>query len=243
MKEEKGIQSLERGMALLKILSEKGPQTASTLARGLGIHQSSASRLLLSLQKAGFVRKPAYHSFALDYGVLSFAGIAMAHFPIIGASAKISALLHNETGCGAAVAILQDDRLLYLSRIASSSDGRPILVDDSSFPLHRSALGLLLAHGKGKKEFCRLMKNSAESLGEPVSELGLYRMVTDSLSKHGILFLRDWQGHKFNAVRLFEADGRQGALAIFSGQKDQPLGKLKACLEKGSLEIESMLRK
>ena len=104
-----GIQSLDRGLEILKLLAEEGRITASFAAARLGIHQSSASRLLMSLQKAGLVRKPDFHSFAPDFGLLSFAGMAMEGFPEAAASVEVCDRIARESGHCASVATLMLD--------------------------------------------------------------------------------------------------------------------------------------
>ena len=74
MKNNSSVQSLDRGLKVLELLAENDKMTASAIAEKLGLHQSSASRLLNSLVTAGLVCKPSFHSFSLDYGVLLFAG-------------------------------------------------------------------------------------------------------------------------------------------------------------------------
>ena len=66
----KGRQSFNRGLEMLRLLAERGPMSGAALARELRIGQSSASRLLQSLQEAKLVRKPGLHRFDLDYGLL-----------------------------------------------------------------------------------------------------------------------------------------------------------------------------
>jgi DNA-binding IclR family transcriptional regulator len=47
-----GVQTFDRGLEILRLLAVNKRMTASKLAQEIGIHQTSASRMLQSLQKA-----------------------------------------------------------------------------------------------------------------------------------------------------------------------------------------------
>ena len=87
VKNVQGTQALARSMEILsRLVSSHRPMTATELAETMGLHQSTVSRILGTLQGTGFVRKPDYHSFAPDYGLLTFARGAIHHFDLIQAS-------------------------------------------------------------------------------------------------------------------------------------------------------------
>lgn len=56
-----GIQSVDRSLEILRIITGRKRVTGTELAKILGIPQSSASRHLKSLYDAGYVRKPDLH--------------------------------------------------------------------------------------------------------------------------------------------------------------------------------------
>src|SRR5699024_3692979 len=65
--------ALARGLYVLRRLVESGPMSATELARELGLHQSSISRVMATLGEAGFVRKDEHGRFVPDYGVITLA--------------------------------------------------------------------------------------------------------------------------------------------------------------------------
>lgn len=73
--------ALAKGVTVLQLLVEAdGPLSASEIARRVGLHQSSVSRILSTLSAAGYVRKTGYRSFAPDFGVLSLGAAAVDKF-------------------------------------------------------------------------------------------------------------------------------------------------------------------
>ena len=74
-------QALTRGLEVLRLVAEaRGPMTSTEIARRVGLHQSWVSRVLGTLIEAGYVRKPSYHGFAADYGVLALGGNSARQF-------------------------------------------------------------------------------------------------------------------------------------------------------------------
>lgn len=233
------IQSLDRGLAILSLLGLHGRLSASAIAGELGVHQSSASRLLHSLVKAGFVRKPDFRSFALDYGVLLFAGLAMEKFPAVAASAQVCGEIHQRTGFGAAVAILQKRRLLFLARIASGASASLQLLDDSDYPVHASILGLPLCLAQGRRKMVALLRESiTRNPGRGGSDpVALADLAERSVKEHGFFYLERFLTHLFGAALPFVVDGETAVLAIFSASLRCPPDEARRILEEGIRSI------
>lgn len=226
------IQSLDRGLEILRMLSEEGRVTATAAAERLGIHQSSASRLLLSLQKAGLVRKPDFHSFAADFGLLAFAGTALNAFPEVLVAADVCRRLSQEHGCGAAAATLHRGRLVYLAWISPDFNTFK-LVDNSRFPIQRSSLGLLLAYRLGEQEMLETLAVKLEEAGSPDPRgeaVALHAMVERSVKADGLLDLKGVGANSFNYAMDFETGSGRFAYALFSEQGALELATAKAAL-------------
>ena len=224
-----GIQSLDRGLEILKLLAEEGRLTASSAAERLGIHQSSASRLLMSLQKAGLVRKPDFHSFAPDFGLLSFAGAAMESFPEVPVCADVCGRLARDYGCCSTAATLFRGRLIYLAWVEPGAPLGLKLVDDSRFPIYRSSLGLVLAYRLGRQGMLDLLeeKLSEDGVPEAASEaLRLHDLVESGMAADGFLDLKGVGHNAFNFAMDFEGESGHFAYALFAGAGE--LGKQKA---------------
>lgn len=216
--------------------------TASGLARELGLNQSSVSRLLQSLIQAGFVYKPSFQQFKLSYGVLTFAGIALEHFPLVSIGAKCCNSIHDQYGCGVTVGLIHEEHLLYMAHIADHTDSQLRVVNGLDFPLHMSSLGLLLSYIQGKEYFFRVISNSlklVQTEKKTVDEL--YQFVHDSVKNDKCLFLSSDIGryNKFNAAIPFEYDGQLAALAIFSQEKSFSVSKCRKILENGLAIIDA----
>lgn len=224
---------------MLRLLAEHGQLTASEIARKLSVHQSSASRQLRSLQDAGLVYKPDFHHFALDYGVLLLAGVAMEGFREVGAAVMVCTRIHRDTGYGTAAAVLRNGRLIYLARLAPQTDASLVLVSDSDYPVFRSSPGLAIAYaqsGEKLSETLRVCRGGEEASEGTLRTLS--RATIDSFKAHGFLYLPDFEKKKFNAASLFTTARGPAALAVFSDTHKASPEQLKPILEKGVAELE-----
>jgi DNA-binding IclR family transcriptional regulator len=216
------IQSFDRGLAILKLLASKERMTATEIAHSIGVHQSSISRLLKSLIQAGFVYKPDYHAFALDYGVLLFAGMAMEHFPEIPHIVKICTEIHIRTNLGVSTAILREDRLVYLARIGPNPDASLTLIDNSNYPIYMSSLGLILAYRQGKRKMMSLLQKSLKRTPPDSPSLtaeSIYDMVDQSIQQHGFLYMKHHTGLKFLSATTFQYSRGFAAITLLSAER------------------------
>src|SRR5699024_6769359 len=127
-KEGQRVEALARGLTVLRSLVDAGrPLSATAIAREMGLHQSSVSRLLATLADTGFVRKTAA-GFTPDFGVLSLAS-SIEQFPLIdrpraamqrigeqagGLNVSLGMLWPTDDLLPAQAGLRRDDRLLVV---------------------------------------------------------------------------------------------------------------------------------
>lgn len=134
---------LTTGLDILRILAEaEGPLTATAIAERVGLHVSNVSRTLGVLARHGYVRKPTYHSFAPDLGVLALAGAAATRLPAVARTGAAVATAARESGLTAALATVHRGQVLYLQRCAPTGEGSSAIA--GGWPLHLSVVGLRL---------------------------------------------------------------------------------------------------
>ncbi len=134
---------LANGLDILRILAEAdAPLTATAIAERVGLHVSNVSRTLRVLMQNGYVRKPTYHSFAPDVGVLALAGSAADRLPAIRLTKSSMQEAARASGLQASLAALHNDQVLYLHHC--QPDGTTVSGVAGGFPLHRSVVGLRL---------------------------------------------------------------------------------------------------
>src|SRR5512143_570854 len=168
------VRSVDRAAALMLALGEShGEAGVTELARRLGLHKSTASRLLATLQKRGLVEQDEETGkYRLGLVVirleekaertLDLRGIAMPELE------RLARLTHETTGLG----ILDADSLLT---VAQADGPNLIAVGDwtgRATPLHCVASGKVLLAAVAEREVLRIRRRGyATALGE--FEMGL----------------------------------------------------------------------
>ncbi len=155
---------LTTGLDILRILAEaEAPLTATAIAERVGIHVSNVSRTLGVLARHGYVRKPTYHSFAPDLGILALAGASAGRMPAVARTGSVIAALARTCGMQATLAALHRGQVLYLHRCQSGGEGVSAVA--GGWPLHLSVVGLRLLLDQPVKEARAALELAAKRYG------------------------------------------------------------------------------
>ncbi|HEY0443124.1 MAG TPA: IclR family transcriptional regulator [Candidatus Limnocylindrales bacterium] len=154
------VRSVDRAAALLLALGDsQGEAGVTELARRLGLHKSTASRLLATLQKRGLVEQDdETGKYRLGLVVIRLAEKAERTLDLRGIAMpeleRLARLTHETTGVG----ILDGDQLLT---VAQADGPNLIAVGDwtgRSTPLHCVASGKVLLAAMAEREVLRLVR-------------------------------------------------------------------------------------
>ena len=82
------VQSIERPATILRSFTEAEPELRVTvLARRLGLHKSTVSRILATIQQEGLVaQNPETGKYRPGLGLISLAGVALGRLDVRGVS-------------------------------------------------------------------------------------------------------------------------------------------------------------
>ena len=154
------VRSVDRAAALLLALGEcQGEAGVTELARRLGLHKSTASRLLATLQRRGLVEQDEESGkYRLGLVVIRLAERAERTLDLRGISMpeleRLARLTHETTGLG----VLDADSLLT---VAQADGPNLIAVGDwtgRSTPLHCVASGKVLMAAIAEREVLRIVR-------------------------------------------------------------------------------------
>jgi DNA-binding IclR family transcriptional regulator len=142
------VQSVDRAVAILEILAREGEAGVTEVARELGVHKSTASRLLAALDRRELVAQDtARGRFRLGVGIVRLAGAASASIELVQESRPVCRALAQEVGETANLAILSGRDALYLDQVAGPAALSPHNWAGKRIPLHATSDGkVLLAH-------------------------------------------------------------------------------------------------
>lgn len=113
-------QSIDRALELVRLASEE-PLSLTEASDVLGVHKSTAWRILQSLETARFVRRTADGSYVLGSGVIELAQRALGTLPLRQFAARPLREVQRATGCTVHLAQLLGDEIIYIDKIDSSS--------------------------------------------------------------------------------------------------------------------------
>lgn len=142
------VQSVDRALTILELLAADGELGVTEIAGRLGVHKSTASRLLGTLEAHGLADQlPDRGRYQLGIGVLRLAGATRSRLDIVRESRPVTVALAAEVGETVNVVILSGTETLYLDQVAGTSALQIHNWIGRRNPLHATANGrVLLAH-------------------------------------------------------------------------------------------------
>jgi IclR family pca regulon transcriptional regulator len=137
------INSLEKGLSILTILSQAGPQlTLTELSRAARMGLGSVSRYLQTLMELGYLtRDPVAKTYRLAPKILSLGSGLIKNMDLRARVTPYLAEVNREFGVGTQCAILDDTEIVYVERFRARSLVALDLTIGSRIPAYCTALG------------------------------------------------------------------------------------------------------
>ncbi len=142
------VQSVDRALSVLEILATHGEAGVTEVAAELGVHKSTAFRLVAVLESRGFVEQLADRGkYRLGFGVVRLAGAAAARLDIAQQGRGICEALAADLEETVNIAILDSDRAVNVSQVRGPAALSTHNWVGQGTPLHATSSGkVLLAH-------------------------------------------------------------------------------------------------
>lgn len=142
------VQSVDRAIGVLEILARSGPATVSEIAGELGVHRSTAFRLLAVLEGRGLVEQLEERGrYQLGFGIIRLAGATTARLDLVRESRPVCERLAAELGETVNVAILDADAAVNVDQVRGPAAVTSYNWVGQRTPLHATSSGkVLLAH-------------------------------------------------------------------------------------------------
>jgi DNA-binding IclR family transcriptional regulator len=136
------VQSVDRAVAILEILSRDGEAGVTEVARELGVHKSTASRLLAALDRRELVSQDtARGRFRLGVGLVRLAGAAARRLDVVQESRPVCQALARQAGETVNLGVLSGRDALYLVQVAGPAALSPHNWAGQRIPLHATSDG------------------------------------------------------------------------------------------------------
>jgi DNA-binding IclR family transcriptional regulator len=143
-----GVQSVDRALTILEVLARVGEAGVTEIAGELGVHKSTAFRLVTTLEGHRLVEQTSERGrYRLGVGVLRLAGATTARLDLVQEARPVCRQLAADTGETVNIAVLSERSALYLDQIAGSSALQPHNWVGQHIPLHATSNGKVLLSG------------------------------------------------------------------------------------------------
>jgi IclR family transcriptional regulator, pca regulon regulatory protein len=137
------VQSLERGLMVIRALDSPDPKALSEVARSTGLSRASARRFLLTLRQLGYVRE-AGGRFALTPRVLDlgYAYLSSLTLPEVAQPhlERLVARVHESSS----VSVLDGDDVVYVARVPTRRIMSVTISVGTRFPAYATSMGRVL---------------------------------------------------------------------------------------------------
>jgi len=147
------VQSVDRALTILGILARLGEAGVTEIAAELGVHKSTAFRLVATLESHGMVEQNEDRGkYRLGVGVLRLAGATTARLDVVQEARPICRRLAADSGETVNIAVLSDRSALYLDQVAGQSALQSHNWVGQHIPLHATSNGKVLLSGLSADE-------------------------------------------------------------------------------------------
>jgi DNA-binding IclR family transcriptional regulator len=139
------VQSVDRALTILEMLAREGEAGVTEIAADLGVHKSTAFRLLATLEAHRLVEQDGDRGrYRLGVGNLRLAGATTARLDLVTEARPVCRQLAVDTGETVNIAVRSETSALYLDQVAGSSALQPHNWVGQHIPLHATSNGKVL---------------------------------------------------------------------------------------------------
>lgn len=139
------IRSVDRAVAILDLLALEGWRTGAEVARELGVHRSTALRLLATLDRHGLVeRDPRTAKYRLGRHVAQLASSVRGEVDLRQASRPVCEALARELGETVTLDVLDGDQIVPIEQATGSTSVMSVNWLGTRSPVHCAASGKVI---------------------------------------------------------------------------------------------------
>jgi IclR family transcriptional regulator, pca regulon regulatory protein len=140
------VQSLERGLTVIKALDRPQPQGLSDVARTTGLTRASARRFLLTLERLGYIRQRDGR-FALTPRVLELGYAYLSSLTLPEVAHPHLERLADQVHESSSVSVLDGDDVVYVARVPTRRIMSVSISVGTRFPAYATSMGRVLLAG------------------------------------------------------------------------------------------------
>lgn len=152
------VQSVDRAVTILELLAVHGSAGVTQLARELGVHKSTASRLVAALEQRQLVEQVEERGhYRLGVGVLKLAAATSARLDLVQEARPVCRRLAAETGETVNLVVLSGGAALYVDQVCGASTLSSYNWVGQHIPIHATSNGKVLVSEHDGPDLTRLL--------------------------------------------------------------------------------------
>lgn len=180
------VQSVDRAVTILEILARSGEVGVTDLARELGVHKSTAFRLVAALERRDLVEQNnGRGKYRLGTGILRLAGATTSRLDLVQESRMVSRGLAQRTGETVNIAVLSDGAALYMDQVAGSSALQPHNWVGQRIPLHATSNGKVLLSALDRADVARQVPSLRAYTANTITSFEAFARELDDVRARG----------------------------------------------------------
>lgn len=152
-------QTVQRAIVIIEALAEQ-PRTLSEVAQLLGVHRSTALRLLQTLESSGFARQRTDGRYAVGTHLISIAQQTLDSLDLRELSTPHLRALHAKCGHTIHLAQLIDDQVIYVDKVDGTEGVRMYSRIGRPASLHASGVGKAILSQMPREHREQLLQNT-----------------------------------------------------------------------------------
>jgi DNA-binding IclR family transcriptional regulator len=157
------VQSVDRAITVMEFLSQRGWSGVTEVSRELGIHKSTAYRLLTTLRDRGLVEQDAAtEKYRLGFGLVLLARTVRADLDILRCARPVCERLSELTGETVTVAVLEGDDAVVIHQSISRASALSVDWTGLHTPLHATAAGKIFLLNMPEDQLLRVLEGPLE---------------------------------------------------------------------------------
>ncbi len=142
------VQSVDRALLVLELLADMGKGGVTEIADELGVHKSTASRLIAALESRGYVEQLSERGkYQLGIAVSRLARSRSGHLDLVKLSQDACDALSAEVGETANLAVLDENRIVNIAEAVSTAEIALQTWIGQTCPAHATSAGKVLLAG------------------------------------------------------------------------------------------------
>jgi DNA-binding IclR family transcriptional regulator len=180
------VQSVDRALSILELLARDGEAGVTEIAGELGVHKSTAFRLLATLEAHRLVEQDGDRGrYRLGVGNLRLAGATTARLDLVTEARPVCRQLAADTGETVNITVRSETSALYLDQVAGSSALQSHNWVGQHIPLHATSNGKVLLSELSEAELKAALRELPRFTDRTITTRPRFREELATVRDHG----------------------------------------------------------